>query len=126
MRSLRGARGRSVGSARWVGTPILASSPRRRVRAEVTLTPPVDRKERSRTKPRIECVSQRIAEPVEAEDGDRDRSSGHDRQPRVVVQKSPARVDHLAPVRSWNLGAQPQEGERGLGEDGKPGGEGNL
>src|SRR6266704_3240999 len=122
MRSSKRARGRSGESARWAATPLQDSSPRRPARAEVTLTPRVDRKERSRPQPRIESVSERIAQPVEAEDRDRDRGPGHDREPRVVVQKSPSRVDHLTPVRSWNLGAQAQERERGLGQDGKPGG----
>src|SRR5260370_2925082 len=111
MRSSRWASGRSVGSARWAATPIQASSPQRPARAEVMLTPPVDRKDRSRSKPRIESVSQRISQPVEAEDLDRDRGSGHYRQPSIVVQKSPATVDHLTPIRSCNLRAPPQRQE---------------
>ncbi len=68
---------------------------------------------------RIPRVAQRVAEEVEGEHRQADGESRKDRQPRRLLHEGAAgAAQHQSPGRRGRLGADPEEGQRGLDEDG--------
>ena len=63
-------------------------------------------------------VAQRVAEEVEAQDGQADGQAGKDRQPRRLLHEGAAgAAEHQAPRGRGRLGADAEEAQRGLDED---------
>src|SRR2546428_2343574 len=68
---------------------------------------------------RIPRVPQRITEEVKAQHGQADRQAREDREPRGLLHERAARAaEHQAPRRGRRLGADAEEGERRLDQNG--------
>ena len=68
--------------------------------------------------PGVVPVAQPVAEQVEPEHGQGDRDAGVDREARRGEQQLLALLQHPAPRRGRRRGAEPEEGQRRLGQDG--------
>src|SRR3954465_13327730 len=69
---------------------------------------------------RVERVAERVTEEVEAEYRGTDREPGKERRPGRVPKLAEVTAvgDHGAPTRRRRLHAEPEEGQRRLGDDG--------
>src|SRR5688572_22193168 len=70
--------------------------------------------------PRIEAVSQAIANEIDRQHGEQDHDARRYPDPRILLQagERTSRVQHFSPTRRWWQNAEPEEAQGRLGEDG--------
>src|SRR5690606_22885687 len=67
--------------------------------------------------PGVERVAKAVAQEVHSEDGQQDEQGGEDRDPRREPHVVATCAEDVAPRRGGRRGAEPEETERGLGQD---------
>src|ERR1051326_533683 len=69
--------------------------------------------------PRVEHVTQAVAQEIESHHDEEDRKPGRERVPPGLGQELARLGNHAAPLRRGRRRAEPQESERARGEDGE-------
>src|SRR5215472_2500232 len=70
------------------------------------------------SQPWVECVAEAVAYQVQAQDGQEDGEAREEGEPRRLANELAAEAQHRTPGGCWRLGAEAEEAQRGLGQDG--------
>src|SRR5690348_14011094 len=106
---------RLIPSSTWAGPRSVAKSTRSpRTASSSAIAGP-----RPPAQPRVEHVAQAVAEQVEAHHGEEDGQARRRRVPPCIRQEFAGFRDGPAPLRGGRRGSEPEEAERGRGQDGE-------